>query len=63
MMSKADFEAVAEVLAEHKDSEETYYIAMDLSDVFYSRNPRFSHDKFFNAIDFDGVSHIFEETK
>ena len=63
MMSKADFEAVAEVLAAPKDSEEPYYIAMDLSDVFYSRHPRFSHDKFFNAIDFDGVAHIFEESK
>jgi len=64
MMTKSDFVAVAEVLSEHKDSEETYYIAMDLSDVFYSINPRFDHDRFMQAIDFDGVAHfLFREDK
>lgn len=64
MMTKSDFIAVAEVLAEHKDSEATYYIAMDLSDVFYSINPNFNHDLFMQAIDFDGVAHfLFREDK
>jgi len=63
MMTKSDFVAVAEVLSEHKDSEETYYIAMDLADRFYSINPRFDHYRFMQAIDFDAITHIFREDK
>ena len=67
MMTKSDFVAIAEVLAEHKDSDTTYYIAMDLSDVFYSINQNFSHELFMQAIDFEAVVHstsiIFEEDK
>jgi len=52
-LSRKDFEAIAEVFAEHSDTDEAFYIALDLSDVFYSINPRFDHNTFFNMCGFD----------
>ena len=59
MMTKKDFEAIAELLNElafdryeQRLNDGVFYICLDMSHLFSNINPNFSHDKFMNACGF-----------